>query len=109
MADEGVGAYESGSGMAGEGVGVYANGSDIVGECVGANANGSDMADEGVGGVSEWGREHWGSIDEPVSGITAGWKRYGGRVCRGECERDRSDMAGESVGVYASGGRYCGV
>lgn len=28
---------------------------------------------------------------------------------RGVCERDRSDMAGESVGVYASGGRYCGV
>ena len=43
--------------MAGEGVGVY--------------ASGSDMADEGVGGVSEWGRECRGSIDEPVSGITA--------------------------------------
>ena len=40
-------------------------------EGVGANASGSDMADEGVGGVSEWGRECRGSIDEPVSGITA--------------------------------------
>ena len=60
------GAYASGGGSKCRGA--NASGSDMAGECVGANASGSGMADEGVGGVSEWGRECRGSIDEPVAG-----------------------------------------